>query len=1016
MTKFYLSLSRYLTVLLLFVTALAVAQNRTVTGKVTAADDGSALPGVNIQEKGTSNGAVTDSNGTFSITVGQNAVLVFSFVGFTPQEVTVGNQTIIDVSLNTDITALSEIVVIGYGQVEKKDLTGSVISVSDKSFNRGVMSSPQDLIVGKVAGVVVTQGSGAPGSAAQIRIRGGSSLSSGNDPLIVVDGFPLGDSPSGLANGLSRINPNDIETFTVLKDASATAIYGSRASNGVIIITTKKGRSGKPQLSYNMQVSQSNPIDYINVLEGGEYRKLVASLNGVPGYGIGPDAINRLGAANTNWQKQIFRSAWSQDHSLSLSGTTRGIPYRVSYGLTDQQGILKTTELKRHSVNINLTPSFLDDNLKVTASVKGAITNSNFGNEGAIGSAIGFDPTQAVKNGNTRYGGYFTWTQLPNVNMGDGSFGMNINGPFVSLAPTNPVALLKYTNNQGEAKSIIGNLSFDYRFPFLPEMRANLNVGIDRSRSTGYNNTSTFLGNNLGGLLDYTGETTSKLLDFYLNYTKEFGDHKVDGMLGHSYQSFRGEGTTFSRSKLGGLYYTYDLDYSDDTDPDGDTVAFKGPPGLAYLISFFGRVNYTYKGKYMATATFRSDGSSRFPTNNRWGLFPSVALAWRMKDEAFLQSVDKLSTLKLRVGWGITGQQAGGGSYPYLPTYIESTPTAQYQFGNQFYSTLRPDPYDAGYKWEETTTLNAGVDFGFLGDRITGAIDYYFRETKDLINFIPIAAGSNFSNFLLTNVGTLENRGIELTLNAVAIKNSSLTWNVGFNLSHNINEITRLIKTDDPDYPGVFTGGISGGVGNTVQILQVGHAANSFFLFNQVYDANGKPIEGLYVDRSGNGGNVTGNNLNKQIAKNPAPRILMGLNSQVAYKNFDFSFSGRFSFGNYVYNNGASNTHYNALYNNAGYFNNLREDFINDTKFVAAQYFSDHYLENASFFKMDNMSLGYNLDNLMNQKLKARLSFTVQNAFIITKYSGLDPEIAGGIDNTIYPRPRVFMFGVNLTY
>jgi TonB-linked SusC/RagA family outer membrane protein len=1015
MTKFYLSFSRYLAVLLLFVTSLAVAQNRTVTGKVTAADDGSTLPGVNIQEKGTSNGAVTDSNGSFSITVGPNAVLVFSFVGFAQQEITVGSQTVIDVSMATDITALSEIVVIGYGQVEKKDLTGSVVSVSDKAFNRGVMSSPQDLIIGKVAGVAVTQGSGAPGSGAQIRIRGGSSLSASNDPLIVVDGFPLDNNgPAGTGNSLAAINPNDIETFTVLKDASATAIYGSRASNGVIIITTKKGRAGKPQLGYNYQMSLSTPTKMVDVLEGEEIRDLITDLNGT--LGIDATSIYRLGAANTNWQNQIYRNAWSQDHNLSLSGTTKGIPYRVSYGFTDQQGILKGTDMKRHSVNLNLSPSFLDDNLKVNATLKASLTNSNFGNEGAIGNAVGFDPTQVVRNGNTRFGGYFAWTSGL-IALPDGSQGMNINGNPNLLSGTNPVALNNLTNNQGEVKRLIGNLELDYRLPFLPEMRAHINMGIDNSDSEGYNNASTLLSNtnNQGRLTNYTGENQAKVFDFYLNYVKEFGEHKVDVTGGYAYQSFTRDGSNFSRTKTLSDYFAYDVDLSDETDPDGDTVALKNIPNPNYLVSFFGRANYSFRGKYLATATMRYDGSSRFAKENRWGLFPALALAWRIKDEGFLQSVSVLSDLKLRVGVGVTGQQDIGGTYPYLAQYVESNAAAQYQFGGQYYNTLRPSAYDAKIKWEETTTWNVGVDFGVFAGRLTGTLDYYFRETKDLINFVPVAAGSNFSNYLTTNVGNLENTGIELTLNGQVIKSTDFNVNVGFNIAHNKNEITKLTATDDPTYPGVYVGGISGGVGNTVQIHQVGHPASSFYVYKQVYDPNGKPIEGLYVDKTGNGGSVTADINNRFFYKNPAPKILMGINSQVSYKSWDFSFSGRFSFGNYVYNNGASNTFYGALYGTTGYINNLRES-IKDTEFTNPQYWSSHFVENASFFKMDNMSLGYSFSELMDNKLKARVSFTVQNAFMVTKYSGIDPEVAGGIDNNLYPRPQVFLFGVNLTY
>ncbi|MFZ2907443.1 MAG: TonB-dependent receptor [Cyclobacteriaceae bacterium] len=1015
MTKFYLYLRRYLTVLFLLGAFLAQAQNRTVNGKVTSADDGTALPGVNVVQKGTNNGTATDAEGRFTISVPENAVLVFSFVGLAGQEVNVGSQTTIDVSMTPDVTSLSEVVVIGYGSVEKKDLTGSIVTVNSGNFNKGVMSSPQDLILGKVAGVQVVQGSGAPGSGAQIRIRGGSSLNATNDPLIIVDGFPLDNNgPAGMANQLTTINPNDIETFTVLKDASATAIYGSRASNGVIIITTKKGQNGKPEIAYNLQTSLSKPVRFVDVLEGEEYRDIVAGFQGT--MGINTDAMNRLGAADTDWQDEIFRSAWSQDHNLSVSGTTKNVPYRVSYGYTDQQGILKTTEMTRHSVNLNVSPTFLNENLKVNASLKGSFSKHNFGDEGAIGSAIGFDPTQSIRNGNTRYDGYYTWTQLPNIVLGDGSQGMNINGSPNTLATRNPVALLNQTNNQSDVKRFIGNIQFDYKFPFLPELRANLNMGFDKSTSDGYNNASKFLGytNNEGRLTDYTGENLSKLFDLYLNYVKEFGSHKVDATAGYSYQSFERDGSNFSRNVDETVFSDYELDYSDEGDIDGDTVARQNIPNPNYLISFFGRANYTYNNKYLATVTLRADGSSRFA--DHWGMFPAVSLAWRLSQESFMSSVSAISDLKLRVGYGVTGQQDIGGTYPYLAQFTESTPTAQYQFGNTFYNTYRPGAYDANIKWEETTTFNVGVDFGLFDGKLSGSLEVYSRETKDLLGFIPIASGSNFSNYLTTNVGTLENRGVELTLNAQPIRSANVTWNIGFNLAHNKNEITKLTKVPDPDNTTIVNvGGISGGVGNTVQVHKVGSPANSFYVFQQVYDANGKPLEGLYVDRSGQGGSVSANNLNKYLYHSPAPDILFGINSSVRYKDFDFSFSGRLSVGNYVYNNGASNSTYNGLYVASGFFSNLRES-VKDNDFVAPQYWSDYFVENASFFKMDNMSLGYNFNQLLDQKLKARVSFTVQNAFTVTDYSGIDPEVAGGIDNNIYPRPRVFLFGLNLTY
>jgi TonB-linked SusC/RagA family outer membrane protein len=980
---------------------VAGAQERVVTGKVTAADDGQPVPGANILVKGTSTGTSTNADGQFSIAVGNGSTLVISYIGYATQEVAVGDQTVLNISLQTDITSLNEIVVIGYGQVEKKDLTGSVVSVNSSTFNKGVMMSPTDLIMGKVAGVQVTAPSGAPGSGSQILIRGGSSVNANNSPLIVVDGFPLDNNGiAGSGNRQVFINPNDIESVTVLKDASATAIYGSRASNGVIIYTTKKGASGKMQIGFNGQVSISQPIKNVDVLTGDEFRALTNSLVG--SYGIDNNAINRLGDSNTDWQNEIYRTAVSQDYNISVSGTTKEIPYRVSYGMTDQQGILKTTKMNRHSLNLNVSPSFFNDALRVNASLKGMMSKTNFGEQGAVGAAVSFDPTQPVRNGNTRYGGYYAWVSDPN----------DPNSAYTAIAPRNPVAMLELTDNQSKVFQAIGNLKIDYRMPFLKELVATVNMGMEISDSEGYNNVSTKAPwtSELGSLSDYTGKTQSRLFDFYLNYAKEINEHKFDVTGGYSYQSFERDGTNFSRAADGSIFYDYE------TDADGNEVPRVFVPNPNYLVSFFGRLNYTMLGKYYLTATYRADGSSRFAKEHRWGSFPAVALGWRLTDEDFMSALPFVSNLKLRAGYGITGQQDVGGTYPYLPTYLVSTSTAQYQFGNTFYDTFRPSPYDAAFKWEETVTKNIGIDFGIWKDRISGSVDYYQRTSEDLINTIPIPAGSNFSNFLLTNVGDMVNNGIEVTLGADIIKKADFGWNLSYNFAHNENEITRLIRTSDESYTGNNVGGIAGGVGNFIQNDNVGYPRNSFYVFQQIYDANGMPIEGFYVDRTGDGGNVASNVANKYRYHSPQPRFLMGLTTTLRYKSFDLFLAGRANLDSYVYNNGASNTFYQAAWNsNSNSFNNLRTS-IYETEFAGAQYWSDIYVQNASFFKMDNMTVGYSNSNLLGQNLKARFSFTVQNAFMITKYDGIDPEVGNGIDNNLYPRPRVFLLGVNLTY
>jgi iron complex outermembrane receptor protein len=996
MTKLFTKVTRCLPLLLL-IAHVSFAQ-QVVTGKVTSSDDGSPIPGVNILEKGTSNGSVTDGDGSFKINVGSAATLVFSFVGYASQEVAVGNQTNINVVLQTDVTALQEVVVIGYGEVKKKDATGAVVNISNKDFNKGVLTSPQDLLVGKFAGVAITSGSGAPTSGSTIRIRGGSSLSASNDPLIVIDGFPVDNSGvAGVSNGLAAINPNDIETFTVLKDASATAIYGSRASNGVIIVTTKKGKEGKPKFGYDATVSISSPIKNYEVFTGDQYRALITNLAQTGVSGLNAAAVAQLGTASTDWQKEILRDAISHNHNLSVGGSLKGIPYRMSYGFTDQQGILKNTGLQRNSLNINITPSLLNDQLKLNISAKGSIVDNNFGDEGAVGAAISMDPTQPVRDVNSAFGGYYTRLRP----------GQPANGLINQSSTGNPVALVEQTDNKSTVKRFIGNVQADYTLPFFKNVKVTLNAGLDQTTSEGANIaplTAGFTANTSGvpqgRRNNYSATNRSLLLDLYANYTKEFGAHKVDFTAGYGWQKFYREN------------YSYNRNFN-------ESIVSFGPittKSENYLVSFFGRLNYTFNGKYLLTATLRNDGSSRFSKENRWGLFPSVAAAWKIKEESFLSGVNFLSDLKLRAGYGVTGQQdISDNYYPYLAIYSQSTVTGQYQLGNQFYTTLRPEAYDANIKWESTETLNAGIDFGLFQNKITGSVELYQRKTTDLLNRIPIPGGTNFSNFLTTNVGNLENRGIEVQISSTVIDRQDFTWNIGFNAARNFNKITKLTLVDDPRYTGVNAGFISGGVGNYIQNQQVANPINSFYVHQQVYDAAGKPIEGLYVDRSGNGGSVVGSDLNRYRYQKPAADVLFGINSRVNYKKFDFSFSGRLSLGNYVYNNNLSaRAFYTNLYK-LDFFSNV-PTALNDTKFNNAQYTSDYYLSNASFFKMDNISAGYSFDRVFTDKLKARVSFTVQNAFIITDYKGIDPEVDGGIDNNIYPRSRNFLVGVNFTF
>jgi len=976
----------FLFLVAVLITSSGYAQLKTISGKVTDAGNGEMLPGVSVVVKGTTKGAATNFDGDFKIDVEANQTIIFSFIGYTAQEIVVGNENVINAKLVQTIESLEEVVVIGYGSVKKQDATGSVAAVNSSDFNPGAIVTPEALISGKVAGVQITNGGGSPGEGATIRIRGGSSLSASNDPLIVIDGVPVdNDGIAGMKNPLSTIYPGDIETFTVLKDASATAIYGSRASNGVILITTKKGLKGNPlKINYNQYFSVSTPINQIPSLSSDRFRTLVTDM-----YGANSNATKLLGNTDTNWQDEIYQTSLGIDHNLSLTGNIKDMPFRASVGYTNQEGILKTDGMGRWTGSVGFNPSFFEDHLRVNLNLKGMLINNEFANRGAIGAATGFDPTQQIREQNN-FGGYFYWKQP--------------NGDPVALGPFNPVAQLNLVKDQADVQRSLGNLQLDYRFHFLPDLRANLNLGYDISNSDGSSYTPDYApwsyDKTKGGGNDtkYTQNKKNTLLDFYLNYVKEIEsiDSRIDVMGGYSWQHFFREGTSLSKNVKGTVTYS-DTDYKTEN----------------YLVSFFGRLNYTLKDRYLATVTVRQDGSSRFSPETRWGLFPSVALAWKIVDEPFMANQSIFSDLKLRAGWGVTGQQnISDNDYPYMPRYTYGEPTAQYQFGNNYYTTIRPEGYDANIKWEETTTYNIGLDYGFIDNRITGAIDYYQRFTDDLINFIPVPAGTNLTNMILTNVGDLENMGVEFSISAMAISKKDLTWEIGFNAAYQKTEITKLTANEDPKYIGVQTGGISGGVGNTIQIHSVGYAPNSFFVYEQVYDDEGKPIEGLFVDR--NGDKVITNDDRYRYEK-PSPDVFMGFSTKLNYKNWDFALNGRVSLGNYVYNNIWSGGSLAYVYQSTGVLNNIHEN-TDYTKFQNPKYFSDYFVQHASFLKLDNLNVGYTFTNFYNSRMKLRLYGTAQNLFTLTEYEGLDPEIGNGIDNNSYPRPRTFMFGVNIDF
>ncbi|MBI1227295.1 MAG: SusC/RagA family TonB-linked outer membrane protein [Bacteroidetes bacterium] len=960
---------------LAFMPVLAFSQ-RTISGTVTDGSSGETLIGASILVVGTSTGTVSDVDGTYSLSVPTEATtLRFSYTGYETVDVAIGASNTLDVKMAAG-TLLNEVVVIGYGEVKKEDATGSVTEVNSDVFNRGSITAPQELLAGKVAGVQITP-SADPGGGAQIRIRGGSSLSASNDPLIVIDGIPLDNGTiSGARNVFDFVNPNDIETFTVLKDASATAIYGSRASNGVIIITTKKGKLGqKMKVEYNGNISFSNALETGDVLNASEYTDLINSR-----FPDGNAARAALGSANTNWQDAIYETGVGHDHNLNVSGGIGPVPYRVSAGYTDKKGILLTDRFQRTTGSINLTPKFIDNRLQVNFSLKGMNTDNHFGNQGAIGAASFFDPTHPIYDENSPYGGYFTWTQ----NNGD---------PNV-LAPANPLAQLMLRKDVSNVKRFVVSSGFDYRFGFLPELRANLNLAYDKSKGEGtvdvpeYASFAFFDG---GVKNTYSQTKENSLLEFYLNYVKDLGQTKVDVMGGYSWQR---------------NYFTDDFTNSNIS---GTETSSGDNSGELFLLSLFGRVNLTFFDRLLLTGTLRSDNSSRFSKDTRQGLFPAAALGFKVVDG---NGKGTVSSLKVRLGWGITGQQNIGDYYVHLPRYLASFENAGYQFGDTFVQTLRPGGYDSKIKWEETTTENVGIDYGFLDERIYGSFEVYQRKTKDLLNFIPVPAGSNLTNYINTNVGDLENKGIEFAINVNPIRSPKMNWDFGFNITANKNKITKLTASDDPAYNGVLTGNISGGVGNTAQIHSVGYPANSFYVYEQVYDEQGVPIEGLYVDRNGDG-IVNSDDLYRY--EKAAPNYFLGFTSTFTYHNFDFSFAGRANVGNYVYNNVQSGTSYANLYHPTGYLGNVNS-IATYLDFQNPQYLSDYFVQNASFLRIDHVTLGYNFGDMIQKISFLKLFVTVQNPLLITNYEGIDPEVASGLDNNVYPRSRTILFGLNARF
>lgn len=1003
-----LRLKALLTLLVgLFLSIGAFAQQIAVKGHVKDTT-GEPVIGANVLVKGTTNGTITDFDGNFMLNVPKDAILTVSFVGYKTAEVKAAPTVM--VTLEDDSQVLDAVVVIGYGSVKKNDMTGSVTAIKPDKLNKGLITNAQDMMTGKIAGVSVISKGGAPGEGATIRIRGGSSLTAENDPLIVIDGLAMDNKGvKGLANPLSMVNPNDIESFTVLKDASATAIYGSRASNGVIIITTKKGQAGaRPTISYDGNVSVSTVKSTVDVMDGDQFRSFIKDI-----WGEDSEAYSKLGNANTDWQKEIFRPAVSTDHNLTISGGLKNMPYRVSFGYTNQNGIVKTSKFERYTASVSLAPSFFEDHLKVNANLKGMIAKNRYADGSAVGSAVSFDPTQSVRSDDPYhqyyFDGYFQWnTDASSLN--DDTWKRTFNGN----APGNPVALLEEKDDRAISKSLIGNLELDYKFHFLPDLHAHVNGGMDLSTGKQYTDVSPYSStNNYYGSYGWEQKDKYNLsLNAYLQYSKDFTDkHRFDVMAGYEWQHFHDT----SDQEYWGLYPLSNNVVENRGQRYNNTSS--GSATESYLVSFFGRVNYTLLDRYLFTATVRQDGSSRFHKNNRWGLFPSFALGWKLKEEAFLKDVDVLSDLKLRLGYGITGQQnINSGDYPYLAVYETNKDGAYYPILGEG-ATYRPNAYNPDLKWEKTTTYNVGLDFGFLNNRINGAVDYYYRKTTDLLNSVFVSAGTNFKNKVLSNVGSLENSGIEFSINAKPVVTTDWTWDLGFNITYNKNEITKLTTGDSENYYVAAGDNIGGGRDMKAMAHAVGHPASSFYVYQQVYDENGKPIENEFVDRNGDG---TINGDDRYFYKKPTADVLMGLTSRLSYKSWDFSFSLRASLNNYVYNSveaGGSDCNPTSVYsfgalNNRplmGVANNIQN--LKDNTLL-----SDYFVQNASFMKCDNITLGYSFKKLFGARIGGRVYAAVQNVFTITKYKGLDPEVEKGLDNNIYPRPLTTLIGLSLNF
>lgn len=963
-----------------------MAQTRTIKGEVTDAQNGEALIGATVMVEGEKGGTVTDFDGNFSLQVSSSAKKIkVSYIGYIDKVLSISDN--MKVKLESDSKALADVVVIGYGTARKSDLTGSVATVKSKDFNKGLVSSPEQLINGKVSGVQIMSNSGSASAGSTIRVRGGASLNASNDPLIVLDGVPLeqGGISGNSSNFLSMINPSDIESMTVLKDASSTAIYGSRASNGVIIITTKKGQQGAVKVNFNTTNSLQTRAQMVDMLSRDEF------VNVINQFGT-DNQKSLLGTANTDWNDEVYRTAFGTDNNLSVSGSIdKWLPFRVSVGYYNQSGLVRKDNVERWTGNVVLTPSFFQDHLKLTINAKGTLNNNSFNNGGAVWAAATFNPTIPVYSGNDKYGGY--------------NEALDADGYPVNAGVRNPRGLVDLYDSKSKVSRFIGSMDVDYKVHFLPDLKLHATVGADYAKGDGtiyvpaYAAQSYNKDESLGGS-DYKygpQKNENRLLTLYANYAKYFEDIKsnVDLTAGYDYQYWKS--TT-------PLYYTKSA-------AGTNLSTVKASDYRHVMLSYYGRINYSFDGKYLLTATVRRDASSRFSKNTRWGTFPSVALGWTLTEEPWLKNQKVLSNLKLRASYGVTGQQEGIGNYNYLPVYTYSVTGAEAFINGQYINTYRPEAYVSDLKWETTTSWNFGLDFGFLDGRIGGAIDFYTRKTKDLLASVPTAAGTNFSKTILTNVGNVDSKGIEVSLNATPIQTKDWEWNLSYNFTWQNMKVKNLSLTKGGSQTNVKVGPSIDAY--QFQVLSEGYEPYMFYVYHQLYDSKtGKPIEGAYADLN-NDGEINESDLYRYHS--PAPKYIMGLSTSLRYKQLTLGMSFRANIDNYVYNGmGMSTGAFETVSYNNSQLNNLNTSFLK-TGFKTRQYLSDYYVENASFLKLDNLSLSYNVGKI-NKWASLTVSAMVQNVFTITGYSGTDPEVPNGMDNSFYPRPRTYSVSLGLQF